>query len=62
MVLVTHDLDTLWRVSERIVFLSERKVLAAMSMSQLVRHPHPTVQEYFSRGRSAFKHRQIYNT
>ena len=54
MILVTHDLDTLWRVADQIVFLSERKVLVAMSMFQLVRHPHPAIQEYFRGGRSAF--------
>lgn len=54
IVLVTHDLDTLWRIADRVVFLSERKVLAIMPMSKLVQHTHPAIQKYFSGARSAF--------
>ena len=54
VVLVTHDLDTLWRVTDRVVFFSGRKVLAVMSMSELVRQKHPAIQDYFSGGRSTF--------
>lgn len=48
LVMVTHDLDTLWRVPDRVVFLGEKKVLAACPMSELVQHTHPLIREYFS--------------
>jgi len=48
MLMVTHDLDTLWRVPDRVVFLGERRVLAALPMKELVKHPHPSIQAYFA--------------
>lgn len=48
LLMVTHDLDTLWRVPDRVVFLGEKKVLAACPMSELVQHTHPLIREYFS--------------
>ena len=54
-VMVTHDLDTLWRVPDRVVFLGEGKVLAAMPMAELVRQKHPLIQDYFSGERAAFR-------
>jgi phospholipid/cholesterol/gamma-HCH transport system ATP-binding protein len=47
-VMVTHDIDTLWRVPDRVVFLGEGKVLAALSMPELVKHEHPAIRAYFS--------------
>ena len=47
-VMVTHDLDTLWRVPDRVIFLGENKVLAAMPMKELVKQSHPLIQKYFS--------------
>lgn len=51
-VMITHDLDTLWRVPDRVIFLGEGKVLAAMPMAELVRQPHPLIRAYFSGARS----------
>lgn len=48
VVLVTHDLDTLWRVADRVAFLGEGKVLAAQPMSELLKNPHSLIQKYFS--------------
>lgn len=50
-VMITHDLDTLWRVPDRVIFLGEGKVLAAMPMAELVQQPHPLIREYFSGAR-----------
>lgn len=47
-VMVTHDLDTLWRVPDRVVFLGQGKVLAAVPMSEMVKQTHPDIQAYFS--------------
>jgi len=57
VVVVTHDLDTLWRVTDRVAFLGEGKVLCIDAMPNLVRHSHPLIQEFFKgpRGRAAEK-------
>ena len=53
--LVTHDLDTLHAVCDRIAVLGERKTLAVGTVQDLRNHPHPWIQDYFSgpRGRAA---------
>ena len=51
-VMVTHDLDTLWKVPDRVLFLGEGRVLAAEPMAQLVKNPHAEIQAYFSNQRS----------
>ena len=47
IVLVTHDLDLLWQVSDRVAVLGEGRVLAVGSMEELSHHTHPIVQAYF---------------
>jgi len=55
IVIVTHDLDTLWKVTNRVAFLGEQTVLAVESMSRLASNPNPVIRGFFSgsRGRSA---------
>lgn len=55
VVMVTHDLDTLWRTTDRVAFLAQRRVLATGTMAELCRLDHPLVQAFFSgpRGRAA---------
>jgi phospholipid/cholesterol/gamma-HCH transport system ATP-binding protein len=55
IIIVTHDLDTLWRITNRVAFLGEGKVLCVDTMKELVKNPHPLIQEFFTgpRGRTA---------
>jgi len=55
IVMVTHDLDSLWRTTDRVAFLGEGKVLCLAPMAELVKNEHPLIQEYFTgpRGRIA---------
>lgn len=55
VVIITHDLDTLWSVTDRVAFLGEGKVLCVDSMPHLIKNPHPLIQTFFSgpRGRTA---------
>lgn len=55
IVMVTHDLDSLWRITNRVAFLGEKKVLCVDKMSELVKNPSPQIQEFFNgpRGRVA---------
>ena len=52
--MVTHDLDSLVAICDRIAVLVDKKVLVG-SLNELLENPHPWVQEYFHgpRGRMA---------
>jgi phospholipid/cholesterol/gamma-HCH transport system ATP-binding protein len=47
VVMTTHDLDTLWRVSHRVAFLAEKRIIATGTMAELSEAGHPVLQEYF---------------
>ena len=47
LVLVSHDLDSLWRVTDRVAFLGEKRILAFASMKELSQHDHPLISHYF---------------
>jgi phospholipid/cholesterol/gamma-HCH transport system ATP-binding protein len=49
IVIVTHDLSLLERVTDKVVFLGEGKVLAHCPLAQLKQNPHPDIQQYFQR-------------
>ncbi len=53
--LITHDLDTLHAICDRVAVLADRKVLAVGTIPELMRFDHPWIAEYFSgpRGRAA---------
>lgn len=58
--MVTHDLDSLYAICDRVAVLAERKVLAVAPIAELEEHPHPWLQSYFHgpRARAARKARQ----
>ncbi|MCK0150058.1 ABC transporter ATP-binding protein [Marivita sp. S6314] len=45
--LVTHDLDTLHAVCDRIAVLAEKRVLVTGTMQDMLKVEHPWVREYF---------------
>lgn len=53
--LVTHDLDTLYTICDRVAVLSQKKVLVVDSLDVVAATPEPWIQEYFHgpRGRAA---------
>ena len=53
--LITHDLDTLYSICDRVAVLADRKVIAIGSIEELLATDHPWIQEYFNgpRGRAA---------
>ena len=55
--LVTHDLDTLVAICDRVAVLSDGKVLAVGPLAEVRKNPDPWIQEYFSgpRGRAAVR-------
>ena len=55
IVIITHDLDLLWQVVDRVAVLGEGKVVGLGSMMELSQMDHPIIREYFDgpRGRAA---------
>ena len=55
VVMITHDLDSLWKTTNRVAFLGEGKVLCVEDIRSIVKNPHPLIQEFFrgTRGRVA---------
>jgi phospholipid/cholesterol/gamma-HCH transport system ATP-binding protein len=51
--LVTHDLDTLHAICDRIAVLAERKVLVTGTMQDMLSVDHPWVRVLFSRTKGA---------
>ncbi|SNS56462.1 phospholipid/cholesterol/gamma-HCH transport system ATP-binding protein [Sphingomonas laterariae] len=53
--LITHDLDTLYAICDRVAVLADRKVIAVGTIPELLALDHPWIQEYFNgpRGRVA---------
>jgi phospholipid/cholesterol/gamma-HCH transport system ATP-binding protein len=55
IVIITHDLDSLWRIADRVAVLGNGKVLGIGTMDELSRSADPLIHEYFygPRGRAA---------
>jgi len=53
--LITHDLDTLYEITDRVAVLADRQVVAVAPVRELERSDHPWIREYFlgPRGRAA---------
>ncbi len=45
--MVTHDLDSLWAICDRIAVLAEKQVLVVGPMEVMLQHEHPWVRSYF---------------
>jgi phospholipid/cholesterol/gamma-HCH transport system ATP-binding protein len=55
IMMVTHDLDLLWRAADRVAVLGDRRILGTGSMNELSGSDDPLIREYFygPRGRAA---------
>jgi len=53
--MVTHDLDSLYAICDRIAVLAEKKVIVTGTMDDMLTQDHPWIREYFHgpRGRAA---------
>jgi phospholipid/cholesterol/gamma-HCH transport system ATP-binding protein len=53
--MITHDLDTLYAICDRVAVIADKKVVAVAPIEELERSSHPWIQEYFlgPRGRAA---------
>ncbi|HET9483717.1 MAG TPA: ATP-binding cassette domain-containing protein, partial [Xanthomonadales bacterium] len=55
--LITHDLDTLHTICDRVAVIAEKRVLVVGPVAEVAAHSHPWVREYFGgpRGRAALR-------
>jgi phospholipid/cholesterol/gamma-HCH transport system ATP-binding protein len=53
--MITHDLDSLYAICDRVAVLADKKVVAVGPVSELEKSDHPWIREYFlgPRGRAA---------
>ena len=60
IVIITHDLDLLWQVTDRVAVLGDGKVQGIGSMAELARIDQPAVRQFFegARGRAAQQQQQ----
>ncbi|MED5545179.1 MAG: ABC transporter ATP-binding protein [Pseudomonadota bacterium] len=59
--LITHDLDTLYAICDRVAVLADKKVIAVGTIPELLALDHPWIQEYFNgpRGRAALAGKEV---
>jgi len=55
VLLITHDLDTLYAICDRVAVIADKKVIAVGTIPELLATHHPWIEEYFNgpRGRAA---------
>lgn len=55
VIMVTHDLDTVFELSTRIAVLADQRVVVHAAPAEVLAHPHPFIRTYFegARGRQA---------
>jgi phospholipid/cholesterol/gamma-HCH transport system ATP-binding protein len=53
--MITHDLDSLYAICDRVGVIADKSIIAAAPISQLEKSDHPWIKEYFlgPRGRAA---------
>lgn len=50
--LITHDLDTLYAICDRVAVIADKRVIAVGTIDELLATDHPWIQEYFNGPRS----------
>jgi phospholipid/cholesterol/gamma-HCH transport system ATP-binding protein len=53
--LITHDLDTLYEICDRVAVIADKRIIAVGTIPELIATGHPWIEEYFNgpRGRTA---------
>lgn len=49
IVIVSHDIDSMRRTTDRVAFIGEGRVISIEPLSTLMENPHPLIMEYFSK-------------
>ena len=53
VVMVTHDLDTLVELADRVAVLADQRVIVEAPLSEVIQVKHPFIESYFLKGRGA---------
>jgi len=53
VVMVTHDLDSIWTIVDRFAVLANKQVIAEGTLNEVIQQPHPVIRQFFwgARGR-----------
>lgn len=62
IMMVTHDLDLLWRVADRVAVLDGGNILGVGTMEELSQSEHPVIREYFYGPRGRAAREQVWKT
>ena len=57
IVMVTHDLDSIWTVVDRFAVIGESKILADGTLNEVIENPHPIVRQFFWGARGSIRSR-----
>jgi len=57
VVMVTHDLDSIWTIVDRFAVLGERRVIAEGTLNEVIKNSHPIVQQFFGGARGQIRSR-----
>ena len=57
VIMITHDLDSLHTICDRVAVIAEKRIVANEPLSTLAQHSHPWIQDYFGgpRGRAVLR-------
>ena len=47
VLMITHDLDSLYAITDRIAVVAEKKIIVTAPLAELLDHPDPWIQSYF---------------
>jgi len=57
VVMVTHDLDSIWTIVDRFAVLGEKKVIAEGTLNEVRENPQPIVRQFFGGARGRIRSR-----
>ena len=57
VVMVTHDLDSIWTIVDRFAVLADKKVIAEGSLEEVTAQSHPMIQQFFWGARGSLRSR-----
>lgn len=61
VVMITHDLDSIFKICENVAVLADKKVIIDGKLAEILEFDHPWVQDYFSGPRGRQVQNQIQN-
>ena len=57
VVMVTHDLDSIWTIVDRLCVLGDKRVVVEGNLDEVMQSPHPIVNDFFKGSRGVLRSR-----